>query len=274
METVYTGKKATMQEYFDNTPALFALFIHPLWYLWYLSTQFKGWVSANYMLVAFTIGMQLTGFLTAPSVTTAINATGMILGVTCITAINAHKSVNGWLGLVSAGFIIASGLMSKDWGVIFQQVAYIMALDIPVLLSKAWMGSKPISNSMDKKGVIMAIVSFIGAFIAMYIVITLLGTPRIIPNSFLFAVSFTSSILCLKHYRIQYIGWFITSMASLWTWSASFMAGDANWLMLVGALIYLSNDIIAFTLSEWYAPYPFNINHKRYLAEHKTELSK
>ena len=60
-------------------------------------------------------------------------------------------------------------------------------------------------------------------------------------------------------------------MASLWTWGSSFMAGDANWLMLVGAMIYLSNDIIAFTLSEWYAPYPFNINHKRYLAEQKNK---
>lgn len=271
MDTVYTGKKAEMQEYFDNTPALFALFIHPLWYLWYLSTQFKGWVSANYMLVAFTIGMQLSGFLTAPSLTTAVNATGMILGVTCITAINAHKSINGWLGIMSAGFIIWSGYMSHDWGVIFQQIAYILALDIPVLLSKAWMGSKPISLSMDKKGVIMSIVSFVGAFVAMYFVIQYLGTPRIWENSFLFAVSFTSSILCFKHYRIQYIGWFVTSMASLITWGSSFMAGDANWLMLVGAMIYLSNDIIAFTLSEWYAPYPFNINHKRWLKEQKNK---
>lgn len=267
MDTVYTGKKAEMKEHFDNTKALYAPFTHPIWYLWYLGTQFKGWVVANYMLVAFTIGMQLTGFLTAPSLTTAVNAIGMILGVTCITAINAHKSINGWLGILSAGFIIWSGVMTKDWGVVFQQLAYIIGLDLSVLLSKSWMGSKPISLSMDKKGVIISIIAFIGSFAVMYAVITYLGTPRIIENSLLFAVSFTSSILCLMHYRIQYIGWFITSMASLWTWGASFAAGDASWLMLVGAMIYLANDIIAFTLSEWYAPYWFNANHKRWLAE-------
>lgn len=261
--TVKLETKEDYRNYFNNTPALLATVKHPLHYLGYLGSQFKGWNLASYMLVMFTFAWNLQATMLNPNITTLINSIGMVLGVACISAINNHKSVNGWLGITSAIFIIASGIMSKDYGAVFQQFAYIIALDIPVLLSKAWMGDKPVSHSFDKKGLLYAVVSFIIGFVALYALISYLGTPRIIQNSVLFGVSLMSSVLCLKKYRIQYLGWAGTSLFAIWTWGSSFMQGDTTLVMLVGTLIYFANDIIAFTCSSWYENYPFNINYYR-----------
>lgn len=250
--------------YFDNTPALVATFQHPLRYLGYLGNQFKGWGLPSYLLVMFTFAWNLESYLQNPTVPLLINALGMVIGVLCISAINNHKSVNGWLGIISAGFIIASGVMSKDWGAVFQQIAYILALDIPVLLSKAWMGDKPVSKGFDIKSLVYAIVAFIVGFLAIYLLVTYaLHTPRMIQNASLFGVSLAASVLCLMKYRWQYILWASTSLFAIWTWGTSFLQGDTSVIMLVGTLIYFANDIIAFTVSSWYEQYPFNINYYR-----------
>lgn len=259
----YTGKKATMMEYFLNTPSLKAMFVHPLWFWWYMGTQFRGWVLPGYFLVVFTIAWNLQASMLNPSLETIVNSIGMVLGVTCIVAINQHKSINGVLGIVSAAFIIWSAFMSKDWGAIFQQVAYIIALDIPVLLSKSWMGDKPVSHGLNAKGWLVMLVTFIIGFGSMYAVISYLGTPRIMQNSLLFGISLTASVLCMKKYRIQHLFWLGTSVFAILTWMSSYLAGDTTMVMAVGSLIYMSNDIIAMIFTEWWAPYKFNVNYWR-----------
>lgn len=261
--TGYTGKKAEMLEYFNSTPSLKSMFVHPIWFWWYMGTQFKGWVLPSYFLLVFTIAWNLEASMLNPTLGTIVNSIGMVLGVTCIVAINQHKSINGLLGIVSAAFIIWSGVMSGDWGAVFQQVAYIIALDIPVLLSKSWMGDKPVTHGLNWKGLVILAITFAIGFSSMFGVITLLGTKRIIQNSLLFGVSLTASVLSLKKYRAQHIFWEITSIFSIWTWTTSYLAGDTSLVMLVGSLIYLANDIIAMTCTSWWAPYSFNINYWR-----------
>ena len=54
-------------------------------------------------------------------------------------AINATKAINGWLGLISAACFIYAGLEAKNYLSIFEQIAYIATLDLPVILSvKSW----------------------------------------------------------------------------------------------------------------------------------------
>lgn len=48
-------------------------------------------------------------------------------------AINATKAINGWLGLISAACFIYAGLAAKNYLSIFEQIAYILTLDLPVL---------------------------------------------------------------------------------------------------------------------------------------------
>lgn len=259
----YTGKKAEMLEYFNNTPSIITMFQHPLWYIWYMSTQFRGWVLPSYFLVIFTIAWNLEACLLNPNLETIVNSIGMVLGVTCIVAINQHASINGILGIASALFIIWSSVMSGDYGSVFQQIAYIVALDIPVLMSKAWMGDKPVTHGLSLKGLALMAITFLIGTGLMYGVISYLGTPRIWQNSLLFGISLTASVLSLKKYRAQHIFWIATSVFAIWTWASSFLAGDTTMVMLVGSLIYISNDFIAMTCTTWWAPYKFNINYWR-----------
>lgn len=183
--------------------------------------------------------------------------------------------INGILGIVSAGFIIWSAVMSNDWGVIFQQVAYIVALDIPVLLSKSWMGDKPISHGLNLKGLAVLLVTFAVGFGSLYAFMAyfgdpkviydgvLFGIPRIVYNAGLFGISLTASVLCLLKYRAQHVFWLATSVFAILTWASSYMAGDASLVLVVGSLIYMANDFIALTLTDWWAPYRFNINYYR-----------
>lgn len=262
-KVVYEGKKKDMLDYFNNNPSIITMFKHPLWYIWYMSTQFRGWVLPSYFLVIFVIAWNLEACLLNPNLETIVNSIGMVLGVVTLACLNQHKSCNGIFGITSAAFIIWSGVMSKDWGAVFQQVAYIIALDIPVLISKSWMGDKPVTHGLNAKGWITSIVTFIVGAGAMYLFIDWLGTPRIIQNSLLFGISLTASVLCLKKYRIQHLFWVATSVFAIITWGSSFMAGDTTLVMLVGTLVYLSNDVIAMTATEWWAPYPFNVNYWR-----------
>ena len=262
-KVVYTGKKADMMDYFNNNPSIITMFRHPLWYIWYMGTQFRGWVLPSYFLVIFTIAWNLEASLLNPNLETIVNSIGMILGVVTLACLNQHKSCNGIFGITSAAFIIWSGVMSEDWGAVFQQVAYIIALDVPVLISKSWMGDKPVTHGLSLKGLGIMIITFLIGTGLMYGVITYLGTPRIWQNSLLFGISLTASVLCLKKYRIQHLFWAATSIFAIITWGSSFMDGDTTLVMLVGTLIYLANDIIAMTATEWWAPYPFNINYWR-----------
>ena len=63
---------------------------------------------------------------------------GTTLGVLCILSINAAKSVNGILGILSAICFIIVGFSAKNYLSIGEQIAYMITLDIPVLLSKEW----------------------------------------------------------------------------------------------------------------------------------------
>lgn len=90
--TTYTGKKEEMMRYFLNTPSLKAMFVHPIWFWWYMGTQFKDWVLPGYFLVVFTIAWNLQASMLNPNLETIVNSIGMVLGVTCIVAINQHKS--------------------------------------------------------------------------------------------------------------------------------------------------------------------------------------
>ena len=64
---------------------------------------------------------------------------GTTLGVLCVLAINATKAINGWLGLISAACFIYAGLSAKNYLSIFEQVAYVLTLDLPVILAvRSW----------------------------------------------------------------------------------------------------------------------------------------
>jgi nicotinamide mononucleotide transporter len=98
-------------------------------YLHFLAHQLKGWPQQNYYLFFFSLGCQIMTLVSAPitalTITTFIGTT---LGVLCILAINAAKSVNGWLGILSAICFIVTGLAAKNYLSMAEQLAMLSPL--------------------------------------------------------------------------------------------------------------------------------------------------
>ena len=108
-------------------------------YFKFLLHQLKGWPQQNYYLFFFSLGCQVMTLVNQPiNLLTVITFIGTTLGVLCILSINAAKSVNGILGIISAICFIYVGYSAKNYLSIGEQIAYMITLDIPVLLSKEW----------------------------------------------------------------------------------------------------------------------------------------
>ena len=108
-------------------------------YIQFLSHKLKGWPQQNYYLFFFSLGFKVMT-LVGQQITllTVLTFIGTTLGVLCVLAINAAKSVNGWLGVLSAICFIVTGFAAKNYLSIFEQLSYVLTLDIPVLLSASW----------------------------------------------------------------------------------------------------------------------------------------
>lgn len=180
---------------------------------------------------------------------------GTTLGVTCILSISAAKSVNGWLGLLSAACFIYAGWSAKNYLAIFEQVAYIITLDLPILLSvKSW--NNDTVNHLRKFGTKQWLIAIIGTIVVYGISGWAIGTftndPRPWIDALSFAVSLTAGIMCFMRYNNQFIWWTFSSIFQIVLWSITFSQGDATLAMAINSSVYIINDILAFTVSPWF----------------------
>ena len=109
------------------------------YFIW-LVKQLKGWPIQNYLLWFFSFGFQLALYISFPITTvTTVTFIGALLGTLCVLSINAAKSVNGWLGILSAICFIYASFSAKNYLAIGEQLAYVVTLDLPVLFAvKSW----------------------------------------------------------------------------------------------------------------------------------------
>ena len=131
-------------------------------YFVWLFNQLKGWPIQNYMLWFFAFGFQLALLIGAKITSiTVITFIGTLLGTLCVLAINATKAINGWLGLISAACFIYAGWSAKNYLSIFEQLAYIATLDLPVILAvKSW--NNDTKNHLRKFGSKEWLIAIIG----------------------------------------------------------------------------------------------------------------
>lgn len=225
-------------------------------YFVWLWKQLKGWPVQNYMLWFFSFGFQSALLISAPINKIAIvTFAGALLGTLCVLSINAAKSVNGWLGLFSAACLIYVGYTAKNYLSIFEQVAYILTLDLPVLFAvKSW--NSETVNKLRKFGAKQWVVSIISTLIvwgvSAYFIGLLTNDPRPVIDGLSFAISLTAGIICFLRYNNQFVWWVAGGVVQLILWSVTFAQGDATLAMAVNYLIYLTNDILAFTVSPWF----------------------
>ena len=228
---------------------------HENYFIW-LFRQLKGWPVQNYCLWFFAFGFQLALLIEGKVTTvTVITFIGTLLGTLCVLAINATKAINGWLGLISAACFIYAGLAAKNYLSIFEQIAYIATLDLPVIFAvKTWNDdTKNHQRKFGSKEWTIAIIGTILVYlISGYLIGHLTDDPRPCIDAISFSISLTAGIMCFMRYNNQYFWWLASGIFQLILWAVTFAQGDATLAMAVNSSIYVINDILAFTVSPWF----------------------
>ena len=224
-------------------------------YFKFLAHQLKGWPQQNYYLFFFSLGCQVMTLVSAPITwVTVITFIGTTLGVLCVLAINAAKSVNGFLGILSALCFIIAGFSAKNYLSIAEQIAYVITLDLPVLLSTNWnvnMASK-IRKFNARSWTVAVIATIIVYFVSGYLIGHLTDDPRPWIDAISFSISLSAGVICFLRFNNQYFWWLASGLAQLVLWFVSYKQGSATLAMAVNSSIYLINDVLAFTISPWY----------------------
>lgn len=224
-------------------------------YFKFLLHQLKGWPQQNYYHFFFSLGCQVMTLVNQPiNLLTVITFIGTTLGVLCILSINAAKSVNGILGIISAICFIYVGYSAKNYLSIGEQIAYMITLDIPVLLSKEWnhnMAAK-IRKFTGKTWGIAIISTIIVYFVSGYLIQRFTDDPRPWIDAIAFSISLSAGIISFLRYNNQYFWWLASGLAQMVLWFISFRHGSASLAMFVNSSVYLINDVLAFTVSPWY----------------------
>ena len=224
-------------------------------YFKFLFHQLKGWPQQNYYLFFFSLGCQIMTLVNQPiTFLTVVTFIGTTLGVLCILSINAAKSVNGVLGIISAICFIYVGFSAKNYLSIGEQIAYMITLDIPVLLSKEWnhnMAAK-IRKFTGKVWVIAIVSTIIVYFVSGTLIQRFTDDPRPWIDAIAFSTSLTAGVISFLRYNNQYYWWLASGLAQMVLWYISFRHGSASLAMFVNSSVYLINDVLAFTVSPWY----------------------
>ena len=221
----------------------------------FLAHQLKGWPQQNYYLFFFSLGCQIMTLVNSPITWLAvITFIGTTLGVLCILSINAAKSVNGILGILSAICFIIVGFSAKNYLSIGEQIAYMITLDIPVLLSKEWnhnMAAK-IRKFNGKTWLVAIFATILIYAISGFLIGRLTDDPRPWIDAIAFSISLTAGVISFLRYNNQYYWWLASGLAQMVLWYISFRHGSASLAMFVNSSVYLLNDVLAFTVSPWY----------------------
>ncbi len=196
--------------------------------------------------------MLIQGKITSVTLITFI---GTLLGTLCVLAINATKAINGWLGLISAACFIYAGWSAKNYLSIFEQIAYIATLDLPVIIAvRSW--NDDTKNHLRKFGSKEWLVAIVGTLLVYVVSGFLIGKftndPRPWIDAISFAISLTAGIMCFMRYNNQYFWWTASGVFQLILLGVTYAQGDANLAMAINSLIYVINDVLAFTVSPWF----------------------
>ena len=216
---------------------------------WYIN-QMRGWSFKTYLLLMLGIGIIIGTTVASPidqiSLLTMIAA---ILGFTCTLAITNARQINGILGLISATIYIIVSVYAQNYANVILQGVYIVILDLPVLLLPSW--SKDTEKHIHGLTLIkwlLTIIFFAMVLVLLYLLDTKLFTsPRPLIDATAGAIGITGSLLCTLHFREQYYFWTIQGILSIILWGVTAFQGDANLTLFLTYILYLINDLLAFT---------------------------
>ena len=216
---------------------------------WYIE-QMRGWSFKTYLLLMLKIGI-IVGTTVAAPVTqiSLLTMVAAILGFTCTLAITNARQINGILGLISSAIYIIVSIYAKNYANVILQAIYILLLDLPVLMLPSW--SKDTEKHIHGLTLIkwlLTIIFFAVVLVLLYLLDTKIFTsPRPLIDATAGAIGITGSLLCTLHFREQYYFWTIQGVLSIILWGVTAFQGDANLTLFLTYILYLINDLLAFT---------------------------
>lgn len=222
----------------------------PRWYV----EQMKGWATRSYVLLLIGLGT-IFGMTVASGINQLAIFTLLagMLGFTCTLSITNAKPLNGVLGLVSALIYVVVAIQAKNYNDVTLQLTYIVLLDLPVLLMPSW------AKDVDKKvrflhergrGVLnwlLVLLFFVAITGILYYSDThIFISPRPWVDSVAAAIGITGAVLTTLRFSESYYFWAIQGVMSVVLWGLTAAQGDANYVLFVTYLLYLTNDMVAF----------------------------
>lgn len=223
----------------------------PSWYV----DQMKGWSIRSYFLLILGIGLIVGMTIGGGQFNTVTIATlfAGVLGFTCTLSITNAKPLNGVLGLVSALIYIFVAIQAKNFNDVLLQTVYIITLDLPVLLMPSW--AKDVDKKvrfLHEKGKGLRNWGFTILFFVLVLAVLYYSdthwfiSPRPWIDSIAATIGITGALLTTLRFSESYYCWTIQGVMSVILWGVTAFQGDANWVLFVTYLLYLSNDMIAF----------------------------
>lgn len=234
----------------DSKIAWYSVF-KPSWYI----DQMKGWSTRSYFLLILGVGLIVGMTIGGGQFNTVTIATlfAGVLGFTCTLSITNAKPLNGVLGLVSALIYIFVAIQAKNFNDVLLQTIYIITLDLPVLLMPSW--AKDVDKKvrfLHEKGKGLRNWGFTILFFVLVLAVLYYSdthwfiSPRPWIDSIAATIGITGSLLTTLRFSESYLMWTIQGIMSVILWGMTAFQGDANWVLFVTYLLYLSNDMIAF----------------------------
>lgn len=233
----------------EQTIAWYDVF-KPYWYV----TQMKGWTTRSYVLLLFGLGT-IFGMTVASGINELAIFTLLagMLGFTCTLSITNAKPLNGILGLVSALIYVVVAIQAKNYNDVMLQLTYIVLLDLPVLLMPSW--AKDVDKKvrfLHEKGKglrnwLLVLLFFVVVTGILYYSDThIFISPRPWVDSIAAAIGITGAFLTTLRFSESYYCWTIQGIMSVVLWGLTAVQGDANYVLFVTYILYLTNDLLAF----------------------------
>lgn len=225
-------------------------------YFKWLWNQCKGWGHFSYFLLAFNFCLQVISLFQSFGQTPGQSIIAFIggnLSVACVLGISNLSGIQGWCGAISAICIATTGFMAKNYATAWEQIGYLIFLDIFCILDPKWNDNIQVEKFESALEWVKYILFFFFAWLITYMLFSLTSDPRVFLDSLNLALAITGSLLELNRKREQYYVFTIASVFTIALWFQTMLQGDGNFALIFSYSIFFLNDMYAFfSKNSWF----------------------
>lgn len=227
-------------------------------YFAWLLQQLRGWSKISYAIVLVNLILQcyilVTTLMGNPTETlmwaSIFGFFGSNLAVLCVCGISNRSAINGWAGLLSAFFIIASAAIAHNWANVVEQLIYAIFLDLFCILDPKWANDIHAESFKSWLDWVKYTAFFALAWAVIYLIFSLTNDPNLFWDSLTLALALTGSLLELNLKKEQYIPWVLGNVTAICLWFYSMKQGTASPALFITYMIFFVNSLTG--MKWWY----------------------